>query len=144
MEALRTPPSTRGWLGRINDRLAWVLGSALLNIFPLPRQAGFRQSFEYAGELVNRGCSILVFPEGKHTTTGDLLPFRSGIGILANSLHIPVLPMRIEGLFELKKAGKKIAAPHKVTVRIGKPVKFPPGTDPEVIAKELQQRVSSL
>jgi long-chain acyl-CoA synthetase len=144
MEALRTPPSSRGVFGRINDRIAWALGAALLNIFPLPREAGFRQSFEYAGESINRGYSVLVFPEGRHTTTGDLLPFRSGIGILANSLRVPIVPMRIDGLYALKKAGKKFALPHKVTVRIGSPVSFSADSDPTAVANELRTRVAAL
>lgn len=144
MEVLRTPPPTRGFFGRINDRIAWALGSALLNIFPLPRQAGFRQSFAYAGESVNRGYSVLVFPEGRHTTTGEILPFRAGIGILANDLQIPIAPMRIDGLFEFKKAGKKFALPHEITVRIGRPVSFPAGTDPESIARELRRIIAGL
>jgi long-chain acyl-CoA synthetase len=144
MEALRTPPPTRGFFGRLNDRIAWVLGAALLNIFPLPRQAGFRQSFAYAGESVNRGYSILVFPEGRHTPSGEILPFQAGIGILANDLQIPIVPMRIDGLFELKKAGKKFALPHRITVRSGGPVSFPAGTDPEFIARELRVIVAGL
>jgi long-chain acyl-CoA synthetase len=144
MEALRTPPPTRGFFGRVNDRIAWALGSALLNIFPLPRQAGFRQSFAYAGESVNHGYSILVFPEGRHTPTGEILPFRAGVGILANDLQIPIVPMRIDGLFELKKAQKNFALPHKITVRIGRPVMFAAGTDPEFIAGELRRIVAGL
>lgn len=144
MEALRTPPPSRGVFGRVNDRIAWALGAALLNIFPLPREAGFRQSFEYAGESINRGYSVLVFPEGRHTTNGDLLPFRSGIGILANSLRVPIVPMRIDGLYELKKAGKKFALPRKVTVRIGSPVSFPADSDPTAVANELRTRVAAL
>ncbi len=144
MEALRTPPPTRGFFQRMNDRIAWTLGAALLNIFPLPREAGFRESFAYAGDAVNRGYSILVFPEGRHTTTGEILLFRAGIGILANSLQIPIVPTRIDGLYELKKAGKKFAPPHKITVRIGCPVQFPPDANPESIAAELRKRVTEL
>ena len=61
----------------------------MLNLFPLPREAGFRESFAYAGESVDRGYSLLVFPEGRHTTDGKMLPFRAGIGLLANNLQIP-------------------------------------------------------
>jgi long-chain acyl-CoA synthetase len=122
----------------------WSLGVSLLNLFPLPREAGFRRSFAYAGEAVDRGYSILVFPEGRHTTDGKLLPFRSGIGLLAQNLGIPVLPMRIDGLFEYKQAGRKFAAPWKITVRIGTPVTFSPDTDAAAVAVELQRKVADL
>ncbi|HEX6505675.1 MAG TPA: AMP-binding protein [Terriglobales bacterium] len=144
MESLRTPPASRGWFGRVYDRLKWILGAALLNLFPLPREAGFRQSFEYAGEAVDRGYNILIFPEGRHTTTGELLPFRAGSGILVNSLKIPVVPMRIDGLYEVKQAGKKFALPGKITVRIGEPIRFDFRPDPGSIAEELRARVENL
>src|SRR3954463_8647933 len=110
MEALRTPAPEKGFFGRIYDRMKWFLGVSLLNLFPLPREAGFRRSFAYAGEAVDRGYSVLVFPEGRHTATGEINPFRAGIGLLAQNLHIPVLPMRINGLFEVKRAGRRFAA----------------------------------
>jgi long-chain acyl-CoA synthetase len=144
LQALHTPPPDRGWFGRIWDRIEWVSGVSLLNLFPLPRAAGFRQSFAYAGSAVDRGYSILVFPEGRHTTDGKMNPFRSGIGLLAENLAIPVLPVRIIGLFEVKEAGKKFAAPWKIRVRIGKPTRFEPGTPPEEIARTLQEMVEKL
>jgi long-chain acyl-CoA synthetase len=144
LELLRSPNPERRWFARVYDRLQWALGVSLLNLFPLPRQAGFRKSFAYAGEAVDRGYSILVFPEGMYTEDGKLTPFRSGVGLLANNLRVPILPMRIDGLFEIKKAGKKIAAPGKIRVRIGKPVRFAPEADPEEIARALQTVVESL
>ncbi len=144
LEALRSPAPDRRWLARIYDRVQWTLGVALLNLFPLPRQSGFRKSFAYAGETVDHGYSVLVFPEGKHTQDGKLLPFRSGVGLLANNLRIPILPMRIDGLFEIKNAGKRFAAPGKIQVRIGKPIQFAPETDPEEIARALKETVENI
>ena len=144
LEMLRTPHADRPFFARIYDRVEWTLGVSLLNLFPLPREAGFRRSFAYAGEAVDRGYSVLVFPEGRHTTDGKLHPFRAGIGLLAANLDIPVLPMRIDGLFEVKRSGRKFAAPWKISVRIGAPVKFPAGTDPQKIAAALQNAVESL
>jgi long-chain acyl-CoA synthetase len=144
LELLRTSLSDRNFLGKIYDRLKWTLGVSLLNLFPLPREAGFRQSFAYAGECVDRGYSVLIFPEGRHTTDGKLSPFRSGIGLLVNNLRIPVVPMRIDGLFELKQAGKKFARPYQVRIRIGAPVTFAPASDPEKIARDLQKKVEEL
>jgi long-chain acyl-CoA synthetase len=144
LEALRAPARTRPWFLRIYDRLQWVLGVTLLNLFPLPREAGFRKSFAYAGEAVDRGYSILVFPEGRYTEDGTIQTFRTGIGLLASNLRVPVLPLRIEGLFDLKRAGKRIAAPGKIQIRIGKPVQFALETPPEIIAGELQKKVEDL
>ena len=148
LEALRSPASDRAWFLRIflriYDRVKWTLAVALLNLFPLPRLSGFRKSFAFAGEAVDRGYSVLVFPEGKHTIDGKIQPFRTGVGLLANNLRIPVLPMRIDGLFEIKKAGQKFAPPGKIRVRIGKPIQFPPGTDAQAIARALHRAVEEL
>jgi len=144
MEALHTPAPSRGFVGRIHDRMQWVLGVSLLNLFPLPREAGFRQSFAYAGQAVDRGYSVLVFPEGRHTVDGKMNSFRAGIGLLANNLDIPVLPMRIVGLFEVKQSGRKFARPWKIGVRIGQPLRFAAGRDPAQITRELQGAVEAL
>ena len=144
LEALRTPPSSRNFLLKLWDRVTWVSGVSLLNLFPLPREAGFRESFAFAGELVDRGYSVLVFPEGRHTIDGKMCAFRSGIGLLANNLGIPIVPLRIKGLFELKQAGKKFARPYTVNVKIGVPVRFPQGSDPKWIAGELQKKLEDL
>ncbi|HTZ96173.1 MAG TPA: AMP-binding protein [Terriglobales bacterium] len=144
LEILRTPPTTRNVFLRLYDRTRWFLGVSLLNLFPLPREAAFRESFAYAGECVDRGYSVLVFPEGHHTLDGKLRPFRAGIGLLANNLRIPIVPMRIDGLFEIKRAGKKFAWPGQIRVTIGAPVQFSPDSDPQWIAQELQSTVSKL
>lgn len=144
LEILRTPPPTRNVLLRLYDRTRWFLGVSLLNLFPLPREAAFRESFAYAGECVDRGYSVLVFPEGHHTVDGKLRPFRAGIGLLANNLRIPIVPMRIDGLFEIKRAGKKFAWPGQIQLTVGTPMQFSPDSDPQWIAQELQNKVSEL
>jgi len=144
LEALRTPPPARNFFGRTLDRVEWFLGVSLLNLFPLPREAGFRQSFAFAGESIDRGYSVLVFPEGHHTTDGKMRPFRSGIGLLVNSLKIPVVPMRLDGLFELKQAGKRMARPYQIQVRIGHPISFAEDKDPGEIASELRSAIERL
>jgi long-chain acyl-CoA synthetase len=144
LEALHSPAPDRNIFLRVFDRVEWFFGVMLLNLFPLPRQAGFRDSFRFAGESVDRGYSILVFPEGRHTTDGNMNPFRSGIGLLAKNLGIPVLPMRIDGLFEIKEAKKKVARPHQITVKIGSPINFAADAPVESIPAELKRAVAQL
>jgi len=144
LEILRTPPAGRNLVARAYDRVKWILGVSLLNLFPLPREAGFRESFAYAGECVDRGYSILVFPEGHHTVDGKLRRFRAGVGLLANNLRIPVVPVRIDGLFEIKQAGRKFAWPGEVRVKLGPPIEFSAAADPQELARELQKIVEGL
>ena len=144
LEALRTPPAGRNFFAAAFDRLQWISGVSLLNLFPLPRAAAFLKSFSYAGECIDRGYSVLVFPEGHHTTDGELRPFRAGVGLLATRLGIPVVPMRIDGLFEIKSAGKRFARPGKIRLRIGTSVSFESTADPQWIARELQRQVEAL
>ena len=144
LEILRTPKPRTNIFRKIFSRVEWAMGVALLNIFPLPRAAGFRESFAYAGKSVDRGYSVLVFPEGRHTTDGKLRPFQAGIGILAKSLAIPVVPVRIDGLFEVKKRGKRFAKPYEIHVKIGGPIQIDPGMEPQEIALLLQRHVENL
>jgi len=125
------------------ERLRYVLVTSLFNVFPLPQQSGFLQSFQFAGNLVDRGWNILVFPEGQ-TTSGDITSFRSGIGLLAAKLGIDVVPMFLDGLADLKRENRIMASPGHVRVRIGRPVRFGPTQDPHEIARELERRVREL
>ena len=132
------PPSTWNPFRRWWYQAGYWLVVALFNVFALPQQSGVRESFAYAGESADRGYSVLIFPEGVRTLDGKPSPFRSGAGMLAARLDIPVVPMRIDGLYDMKMKGHKIARPGQLTVVIGKPMRFPPGTPPEEITNQLE------
>ena len=137
------PPGTgffRGWL----DRLEYFLIVALFNVFPLPEHSGYRASFAYAGASVDRGYSVLIFPEGRRTPDGKLSPFRAGIGLLAKRLNLPVVPVRIDGLYELRIAGKHMARPGAVRVSIGEPLQFAAEDAEESIVTRLQHAIAEL
>jgi long-chain acyl-CoA synthetase len=141
---MRHPPPSRPFLRRCLDQLDYVLVSAFFNVFSLPQRAKYRESFRFAGELADNGYNVLIFPEGRRTETGEMSPFRSGIGLLATHLNLPVIPMRIDGLFPLKAAKKHYAKPGTIQVRIGEPLRFDSGADAEEIARELQRIVAEL
>ncbi len=141
---LRRPPPGRGLFAGLLARLSYGLVVALFNVFPLPTRAAFRQSFRYAGECVDRGYSVLVFPEGRLTRDGTIGQFRTGTGILAENLRLPVVPVRIEGLYDLKVKRQRFARPGSVRVTIGRPIVFEPGTSPERITRELETAVKLL
>jgi len=141
---MRRPPREWFFLRRWLHRMNYFLVVSLFNVFPLPKKSGFRESFRFAGDLADRGWNILVFPEGDLTPDGKLQPFRAGIGLLASNLKLPVVPMRVDGAYEIREARSKFNRPGRVGVHIGKPVEFPAGTDPQEIARVLEQCVTEL
>jgi long-chain acyl-CoA synthetase len=142
---LNPPPGTN-----LSTRLRWraqyVLVNLFFHVFPLPKKSGFRQSFAYAGECVDRGESVLIFPEGTRAQRGKMHmgPFKAGIGVLAQSLNIPVVPVRLEGLYKLKRRKQYFADPGMVKVIFGEPVRFSSDANPTRIAHELESRVAHL
>ncbi len=144
LATMRRPPKSMNALQRMRERMDYFLVIALFNVFPLPKESGFRKSFSFAGHLADKRWSILIFPEGMTTLDGRLQPFRSGAGLLAQQLNIPVVPMRLDGPFDLKRRKKILALPKKVTVAIGVPMRFAPETDVADITRELENRVAEL
>lgn len=144
LRTMRHPPGKWFFLKRWLYRLNYFLVVALFHVFPLPQRSGFRESFQFAGESVDRGYSVLVFPEGELSTDGKTARFEGGVGLLANNLNIPVVPMRIDGLWEVKQTGWRFARPGKVKVTIGLPVTYPAATHSEEIVRDLEFRVRSL
>src|SRR5205085_11749134 len=144
LRAMRHPPRSANWFARKWQQLRYYLVIAFFNVFPLPQRSGFRQSFAYAGETADRGYSIVVFPEGVRTLTGEIAPFRSGIGLLAQKLGLLVVPMRIRGLWELKQSKKHIARPGAITVTVGEPVRYEAAASADQIAADLERRVREL
>ena len=102
------------------------------------------KSFAYAGEAIDRGFSVMIFPEGHETKDGLMQPFRGGIGLLASELNVPVIPIRLDGLWELKKRRQFFVPPGTVSVTFGEPVQFQAGQTPEEITRELESRVRDL
>ena len=123
---------------------AYWLVTALYNVFPLPRRRDFQRSFAHAGEALDRGYNVLVFPEGTRSPAGELAPFRPGIGMLAKQAHAPVLPVALIGLGELKAKGRGWFRSGKIEVRVGEPIQFGPLETEAAITEKLHSALWSL
>jgi long-chain acyl-CoA synthetase len=115
----------------------WLL-TALFNVFPLPRERGFRRSFAHAGEAMDRGYSVLIFPEGTRSRDGRLHAFRPGIGLLATESRVPIVPVAVVGLGELRASGGRWFRSGKIEVRIGRAI---PAADEESDPAEFTARL---
>lgn len=143
---MRQPPADWFVAKRLAYQLGYWLVTALFNVFPLPQFSGVRESFRFAAESVDRDYSVLIFPEGQvnNSESGGMAPFRGGVGILARRLNIPVVPIRLDGVWQMKREHRRFAKTGEIRVHIGAPVRFPPHLSPEEITTYLECKVRSL
>ncbi len=115
----------------------WLL-TALFNVFPLPRARGFRRSFAHAGEAMDRGYSVMIFPEGTRSRDGKLHAFRPGIGLLAAESRVPIVPVALVGLGEIRTSGARWFRSGRIEVRIGRAI---PAAEEEIDPAQLTARL---
>jgi long-chain acyl-CoA synthetase len=124
--------------------LFYCLVSAVFNVFPLHSRRDFQRSFEHAGEALDRGMDVLVFPEGTRSPDGTIARFRPGIGLLVKQANAPVLPMALIGLGELLPRGAKWFRTGSIEVRVGQPIRFAHDATEAAITARLQAEVEKL
>ncbi len=148
LRSFRYPDVALPWWRRWWLRVQYVLVVTCFNVFPLPHQSGFRRSFEYAGAAIERGYSVLVFPEGRVTTDGTMRPFMPGIGLLAKDLNVSVVPIRIDGLYEVKVRRRRWfgrgAAPGTVTLTFGAPLSVKEQQSADTLPLQLHELIANL
>ena len=95
---------------------------------------------------MDRGYSVLIFPEGEvnNSEDGRMAPFQPGIGLLAENLHLPIIPMRLDGVWQMKRERRRLAHRGEITVHIGSPVMLPPGTPAAESTHQLESLVANL
>lgn len=126
------------------NRLNYYLSAFFFNIFPLPqREAGARQTLRYIGEVAGDGYSVLIFPEGVRSQSGDIKPFKPGIGMIGSRLNLPVIPVRIDGADRVLHTSWKWPKPGPVSVTFGRPMRLS-GDNYAELARQVEQAVRDL
>jgi long-chain acyl-CoA synthetase len=131
-------------------RLQYALAVAGLDLIPLLQTGDWRPTLRIAGEIADRGGCPLLYPEGERSTDGRLLAFRTGVGILARDLHLPVVPCAASGLLAVLPKGARWPrgvwwSRAAVAVRFGEPIAPPrAGDDPRAFVEEIRARIGSL
>ncbi len=144
---------TRRWRSRLavaaaaelwSNPIWWVLNPLLGNGFPIARTGPIRPSLENLGSIMDRGWSVLIYPEGVLTVGGPMKPFMQGAGLVAVEGRVPVVPMRLD----VTKLGSPSRLPllrrGRVKIRFGSPLTFPPGTDYQEATSTIEEAVKAL
>ena len=66
--------------------------------------------------------NLVWFPEGQRSPSGQLQPFKPGLGMLLNHFQVPVVPVSIHGTYEAMPRGRALVRPAKVTLVFGEPL----------------------
>ena len=129
------------WFLNLVGPIAYFLITALFNVFPLPQFSGFRRSFRHAGEAIDRGYSVIVFPEGRRSDDGTPQPFKSGAGLLWKELGVSALPVHLSGLGEIKAQHRRWFRSGTITVSVRGILGLEQSQAPEELTERLRQGV---
>ncbi len=125
---------TNWWKGK--------LVSTLFNAFSFERKG--LGGLHYAQRLLKYGYSILLFPEGTRSKDGRLQPFKCGIGRLALTTHVCVVPVWIEGAHAAMPKGARFVHSHQVEIRFGAPLQFAQDLDQASVVATIEQQIRAL
>ncbi|MBI4424508.1 MAG: AMP-binding protein, partial [Elusimicrobia bacterium] len=133
-----------GWR-RLRPLLGWAIGLAFRS-YPFGPGAGTEAGLALAGRLVDRGASILIFPEGGRTPDGRIHVFQGGVGVLARELGLPVVPVRIRGMRGILPPPRYFVPRRlgRASVAFGEPIHVGREADPRAAAAEIQRAVEAL
>jgi 1-acyl-sn-glycerol-3-phosphate acyltransferase len=108
------------------------LVSRMSQVLPVERYTGGTgvQNLALAVAVLRREKNLVWFPEGRITTTGEMLPFREGIGLILEQTHTAVVPVLIQGTREAMPAEASWPRLKPVTVTFGQPC------DPQELAQQ--------
>ncbi len=81
-----------------------------------------QETIQHAEKVLQGGTSLMVFPEGARSFTGHMGYFKKGAFQLADELQLPVVPLTIDGSFDILPRTGKLLSWHPLRLTIHKPI----------------------
>ena len=128
MALTRALPMPIRFLSKIEVLQFPLLGAAMrgVGMVPLDREMGRKELasiIRSARLLASEGRSLVVFPEGTRSLTGEMLPFKYGAFFIAAQVGCPVLPVAISGTRAVWPPQSWVIRGGPVSVRVMPPIK---------------------
>jgi len=103
-----------------------ILGRAMLAVghVPIDRTARKRafEAYDEAARMIRGGTSVMVFPEGTRSRTGELLPFKNAPFGLAIAAQVPIVPVYVHHTFEILPKGAWRLRPRPIRLVVGQAI----------------------
>jgi 1-acyl-sn-glycerol-3-phosphate acyltransferase len=115
----------------------------IFGAFPVKLESTDPKAQREAVELLKRDCALVIFPEGGRTIDGKLMPFKAGAFRLALTQGVAILPVTIEGGYEIWPRHKIFPRTGALTITYHKPIQVERPTD-EVSRVEIKERARQL
>jgi 1-acyl-sn-glycerol-3-phosphate acyltransferase len=80
------------------------------------------KSMKTTEKILKKGKSIIILPEGHRTLDGNLGPFKKLPFHLAKQAGVPIIPIGLSGLFQLKHKGSWLIQPRPIKIKFGQPI----------------------
>ena len=96
-----------------------------LRVIPVDSARHLVDAMQASAYVLRHGKTLCVFPEGSRSITGELLPIRKGVVILAKELDVPIMPAYIQGAHEAWGPTRAFPRPHPVKVIFGPDAPMP-------------------
>ena len=98
----------------------------------------------YSEWLLQRGWSLIIFPEGTRAKRGHVEAFKYGVALLAVGQRVPVVPIYLQGVANVLPPRERKVRPAPVEVSVGSPLTFEPDTPLQEAAARLQQVIEAM
>ena len=121
-----------------------ILTEFLINTFPIPRAGGARPALDRLKDHLAHRWSVVIFPEGTLSRTGNIGTFKKGAAILAIDAGVPIVPAYVEGMYEVFPRFRRIPRRHPGSIRFGDPLYPEPGEDYDHFIARAEQAVRTL
>lgn len=108
-----------GWTGAAFDNPVSRRASRLAQAVPVDPARRPLSSLALGAAVLARGRGLVWFPEGRRSPSGELLPFRPGLGRILGHQPVPVVPVWIEGTQHVWPPGRRWPRRAEVAVRFG-------------------------
>ena len=139
---LATAASEEVMRGR--GKIQSFFAALISNGFHISQTSHIRSSMAYCGKLTSAKWSLLFFPEGIRSDDGRLGSFKPGIGLLAASLGVPVVPVYLKGTDSVVAKGGSRPQRGYIEVRFGEPIRIPADVRYDAATETIRDAVAAL